>query len=131
MSDKNIENYKTTTMEHEFENEGHFLTENKRIIHVVERAVERSENLVGPVMMWGHDLPSLVEIVKTDLQKSGAPALTVLVEDKSKVTEDVKKVETSFNWFDQTKQFKMEWIDAWQPEITKEQIIENIHKRKR
>ena len=131
MFEKNIEKHKTTTMEHELSNEGHFLSKNKRIIHVVDRAVGRSENLVGPVMMWGHDLPSLVEIVKTDLPKSGAPAPTVLMEDKSKVTEDVKKVETSFNWFDQTKQFKMEWIDAWQPEITKEQIIENIHKRKR
>ena len=131
MSDKNIENYKTTTMEHEFQNEGHFLIENKRIIHVVERAIGRSENLMGPVMMWGDDLPSLVEIVKTDLPKSGAPAPTVLVEDKSKVTEDVLKVETGFNWFDQTKQFKMEWIDSWQPEITKEQMIEKIHRRKR
>ena len=80
-------------------------------------------------MMWGHDLPSLVEIVKTDRPKSGAPASTVLEEDKSKVTEDVKKVETSFNWFNQTKQFKMEWIDSWHPKITKKQIISNIHKR--
>ena len=130
MFEKNIEKHKTTTMEHKLQNEGHFLSENKRIIHVVDRAVGRSENLVGPVMMWGPDLPSLVEIVKTELPKSGAPASPVLVEDKSKVIDDVKKVETSFNWFNQTKQFKMEWIDSWQPEITKEQIIENIHKRK-
>ena len=130
MFEKNIEKHKTTTKEHELKNKGHFLSENKRIIHVVERAVGRSENLVGPVMMWGPDLPSLVEIVKTDRPKSGAPAPTVFEEDKSKVTEDVKKVETSFNWFNQTKQFKMEWIDSWHPEITKEQIIENIHRRK-
>ena len=121
MSDKNIENYKTTTMKHEFQNEGHFLCENKRIIHVVERAIGRSENLVGPVMMWGDDLPSIVEIVKTNTSKSEAPASTVLVEDKSKVSKDVKKVETGFNWFDQTKQFQMDWIDSWQPETTKEQ----------
>ena len=131
MFEKNIEKHKTTTMEHEFQNKGHFLSENKRIIHVVDRAVGRSENLVGPVMMWGPDLPSLVEIVKTDRPKSRDPAPTVLEKDKSKVTEDVKKVEkTSFNWFDQTKQFKMEWIDSWQPQITKEQIIQNIHIRK-
>ena len=113
------------------QSEGNFLSENKRIIHVVDRDVGRSENLVGPVMMWGDDLPSLVEMVVTDLTKSGAPAPTVLVEEKSKVTEDVKKVETSFNWFDQTKQFKMEWIDSWQPAISETQIIENIHKKKR
>ena len=131
MFEKNIEEHKTPTMEHKLQNKGHFLSENKRIIHVVERAVGRSENLVGPVMMWGPDLPSLVEIVKTDRPKSRDPAPTVLEKDKSKVTEDVKKVEkTSFNWFDQTKQFKMEWIDSWQPQITKEQIIQNIHIRK-
>ena len=131
MFEKNIEKHKTTTMEHELQKEAHFLSENKRIIHVVDRAVGRSENLVGPVMMWGPDLPSLVEIVKTDRPKSRDPAPTVLEKDKSKVTEDVKKVEkTSFNWFDQTKQFKMEWIDSWQPQITKEQIIQNIHIRK-
>ena len=113
-----FEKHKTTTMEHELQNKGHFLSENKRIIHVVDRAVGRSENLVGPVMMWGPDLPSLVEIVKTDRPKSEAPAPTVLEEDKSKVTEDAKKVETSFNWFDQTKEFKMEWIDSRQPAIS-------------
>ena len=130
MFEKNIEEHKTPTMEHKLQNKGHFLSENKRIIHVVERAVGRSENLVGPVMMWGPDLPSLVEIVKTDRPKSEAPAPTLLEEDNSKVTEDVKKVEPSFNWFNQTKQFKMEWIDSWQPQITKEQIIQNIHIRK-
>ena len=132
MFEKNIEKHKTTTMEHELQNEGHFLCENKRIIHVVDRAVGRSENLVGPVMMWGDDLPSIVEMVVTDPPKPGAPAPTVL-ENKSKVTfaEDVKKVETGFNWFDQTKQFKMEWIDSWQPGMSMTQIIENIHKRRR
>ena len=100
MFEKNIEKHKTTTKEHELKNKGHFLSENKRIIHVVDRAVGRSENLVGPVMMWGPDLPSLVEIVKTDRPKSGAPTPTVL-ENKSKVTfaEDVKKIETGFNFF--------------------------------
>ena len=102
------------------QSEGNFLSENQRIIHVVERAVGRSENLVGPVMMWGDDLPSLVEMVVTEPSKSGAPPTPTVLENKSKVTfaEDIKKVETSFNWFDQTKEFKMEWIDSRQPAIS-------------
>ena len=35
------------------------------------RAVGRSDNPGGPVVMWGHNLPSLVEIGLTDLPKSG------------------------------------------------------------
>ena len=44
MFEKNIEQHKTPTIEHKLQNKGHFLSENKRIIHVVERAVGRSEN---------------------------------------------------------------------------------------
>ena len=38
---------------------------------IMRRAVGRSENLGVPVVMWGHNLPPLVEIGLTDVPKSG------------------------------------------------------------
>ena len=121
ISDKNIENPKIITMKHELKNEGHFLREKKQMIL---RAVGRSENLRGPVLMWRPDLPK-----SGSAKAPPAPTGRILVEDESKVTEDVLKFETEMS-DKKIEQFKkFEWKDSWQPEITKKQIIENIQKR--
>ena len=108
-------------MKHELKNEGHFLREKKQMIL---RAVGRSENLRGPVLMWRPDLPK-----SGSAKAPPAPTGRILVEDESKVTEDVLKFETEMS-DKKIEQFKkFEWKDSWQPEITKKQIIENIQKR--
>ena len=115
-------------LKNELKNEDHFLSEKKPMI-LVDGG--RAENLGEPTLNWGPDLPMLVAIEKTDLPKSGgalappAPTGPILVKHESKATEDVKKVETEM--FDEN--ITMEWIDSWQPNITKKRMIKNIHKR--
>ena len=129
---KNIENPKSITMKHELKNElkneDHFLSEKKPMI-LVDGG--RAENLGEPTLNWGPDLPILVAIEKTDLPKSvsfmapPAPTCQILVEHEPKATEDVKKVKTEM--FDEN--ITMDWIDSWQPNITKKHKMKNIHKR--
>ena len=115
-------------LKNELKNEDHFLSEKKPMI-LVDGG--RAENLGEPTLNWGPDLPILVAIEKTDLPKSvsfmspPAPTCQILVKHEPKATEDVKKVKTEM--FDEN--ITMDWIDSWQPNITKKHKMKNIHKR--
>ena len=118
------ENHKIVTVEHELHYEGHFLSERKQMI------IEDSDNDSELTLNFCCDGPEN----SNNERRITLVHLRQIDEKCYKVTKDFLNGHECFTKVDtemtdeNVKQFAEDWINFWNPEITKK-MIENLHER--